>query len=133
MVDSKGQPLVKLPELASYQIKVKLTGQARETYNEVFKQLGKIIKGLVKQDQAGAKYSQMRKVDLSFSRSGIPFDSFFCYSQLHTFFGYVKLLAILLSVHLILSKCEPFSSTSLSFSLARMLTNEETMNGQDSR
>ncbi|GAA5997106.1 hypothetical protein JCM5350_005383 [Sporobolomyces pararoseus] len=59
MVDSKGQPLVKLPELASYQIKVKLTGQARETYDEVFKQLGKIIKGLVKQDQAGAKYSQM--------------------------------------------------------------------------
>lgn len=61
MSDAAGKPLVKLPELASYQIKVKLTGSARETYDEVFKQLGKIIKGLVKQDQAGTKYSQMRK------------------------------------------------------------------------
>ncbi|GAA5843841.1 hypothetical protein JCM3766R1_005942 [Sporobolomyces carnicolor] len=59
MSDAAGKPLVKLPELASYQIKVKLTGSARETYDEVFKQLGKIIKGLVKQDQAGTKYSQM--------------------------------------------------------------------------
>lgn len=61
MVDANGKPLVKLPELASYQIKVKLTDSARETYDEVFTQLGKIIKGLVKQDQGGAKYSQMRE------------------------------------------------------------------------
>ncbi|GAA6024936.1 hypothetical protein JCM11491_000961 [Sporobolomyces phaffii] len=59
MVDANGQPLVKLPELASYQIKVKLSGSARETYDEVFKQLGKIISGIVKSDQGGAKYSQM--------------------------------------------------------------------------
>ncbi|GAA5925522.1 uncharacterized protein JCM15063_005048 [Sporobolomyces koalae] len=59
MVDKKGQPLVKLPELAMYQIKVKLTGAARETYDEVFKQLGKIIGGMVKQNSGGTKYSQM--------------------------------------------------------------------------
>ncbi|GAA5893506.1 uncharacterized protein JCM6883_003541 [Sporobolomyces salmoneus] len=59
MVNANGEPLVKLPELASYQIKVKLTGAARETYDEVFKQLGKIIEGLVKKDTAGAKYSQL--------------------------------------------------------------------------
>jgi hypothetical protein len=64
MVDANGQPLVKLPELASYQIKVKLSGTARETYDEVFKQLGKIIGGIVKGDQGGAKYSQMRESSL---------------------------------------------------------------------
>ena len=62
MVDANGNPLVKLPELLSYQIKVKLTGAARETYDYVFKQLRKIIDKVVGSDAGGAKYSQMREL-----------------------------------------------------------------------
>jgi len=62
MVDANGNPLVKLPELLSYQIKVKLTGAARETYDDVFKQLKKIIDKVVGSDAGGAKYSQMREL-----------------------------------------------------------------------
>lgn len=61
MADASGKPLVKLPELLSYQIKVKLTGAARETYDDVFKQLRKIIDKVVGSDTGGAKYSQMRQ------------------------------------------------------------------------
>ncbi|GAA5822173.1 hypothetical protein JCM10212_002977 [Sporobolomyces blumeae] len=59
MVDANGQPLVKLPELKSYQISVKLPPPTRELYDAVFAQLGTFVKGIVDSGQAQNRYTQV--------------------------------------------------------------------------